>query len=323
MDPLDVFSPRTREWFERAFAGPHAGAGARLAGDREGRPRPRAGADRLREDARRVPHRHRPAERDARRRAPSPLRLAAQGAELRHRAEPSPPARGARIEAVGGRSHRRHAGRRAPPDAQDAARRPHHDSRVALPAPDLTGAREPARDRGRDPRRGARGRGNEAWRSPRPIARTAREARREAVPADRALGHAEAARRDRPLRRRHRSRDRARGRGRAQGARPRGRRPGRGHARAAIHLRALRADARGRRRDGRRRRAVESFDLALDLPGDPRPRPVAPLDDRLRQQPQARRAPRVAHQRARRRGACSCSSPGRSHASNALSSRSC
>ena len=66
---------------------------------------------------------------------------------------------------------------------------------------------------------------------------------------------------------------------------------------------ALRSAARRRRRDGRRRRAVEPLDLAVDLPRDPRARPRAPLDDRLRQQPAARRAARAPDQRARGRGA--------------------
>ena len=48
---------------------------------------------------------------------------------------------------------------------------------------------------------------------------------------------------------------------------------------------------------------VEPLDLALDLPCDPRAGARAPLDDRLRQQPPARGAPRASHQRARRGGA--------------------
>ena len=48
---------------------PDPGAGARLAGDRERQARARAGADRLREDARRLPARPRPPQRDARARA--------------------------------------------------------------------------------------------------------------------------------------------------------------------------------------------------------------------------------------------------------------
>ena len=44
-----------------------------------------------------------------------------------------------------------------------------------------------------------------------------------------------------------------------------------------------------------------ALDLALDLPGPARPRAAAPLDDRVRQQPAARRAARPPAQRARRR----------------------
>ena len=71
-----------------------AGAGAGLAGDRGGRPCPDPGADRLGEDARGVPLRHRPADGDAWPRPARPLRLAAEGAQLRRRAEPARPARG-------------------------------------------------------------------------------------------------------------------------------------------------------------------------------------------------------------------------------------
>ena len=64
--------------------------------------------------------------------------------------------------------------------------------------------------------------------------RAARAPRRAAVPAGRSLGDSAPARGDRSLRRGHGTRDRARRRGNAQGARPRGRRPGRGHARARL-----------------------------------------------------------------------------------------
>ena len=53
-----------------------------------------------------------------------------------------------------------------------------------------------------------------------------------------------------------------------------------------------------RRRDGLGLRVDRPLDLALDLSGRPRARPAAPLDDRLRQQPAARRAPRRAAERA-------------------------
>ena len=47
---------------------------------------------------------------------------------------------------------------------------------------------------------------------------------------------------------------------------------------------------------------LDAVDLAVDLPGAPAPRRAAPLDDRLRQQPPARRAARAAPQRAGRGG---------------------
>ena len=110
-------------------------------------------------------------------------------------------------------------------------------------------------------------------------------------PAHRALGDAAAARGDRTLRRR-RAADPPRRRGRVEAARPAGRRPGGGHARAG----------RGRGDDRlarHRRRGTRHVDLAVDLPGDPASRPRAPLDDRVRQQPAPRRAARAAAERAR------------------------
>ena len=92
MDPLDVFSPQTRDWFEGAFAGPTAaqaqgwpaiarggnvliqaptGSGKTLAAFLYG-------IDRLNAEPGRGPA--------------SALRLAAQGAELRRRAQPAEPA---------------------------------------------------------------------------------------------------------------------------------------------------------------------------------------------------------------------------------------
>ena len=62
MRRLDLFSRHTREWFERAFDGADARAGAGLAGDRLRRAHADPGADRLGQDARRVPLRDRPAD---------------------------------------------------------------------------------------------------------------------------------------------------------------------------------------------------------------------------------------------------------------------
>ena len=122
-----------------------------------------------------------------------------------------------------------------------------------------------------------------------------------AVPAHRPLGHAAAARGDRPLRRR----------------------PGRAielvdaGVRKELDLEVVVPveDMRELGVDGRARpcpsladgvemgvgvERVEPLDLAVDLPRAPRARPSAPLDDRLRQQPPPRRAARAPAQRARR-----------------------
>ena len=90
-----------------------------------------------------------------------------------------------------------------------------------------------------------------------------------------------------------------------------------------LDRRALRAAARRRRRDGSRGGEVEPLDLAVDLPGDPRARPAAPVDDRLRQQPPPRRAARAPDQRARRARSSRARTTARSRASSASSSRSC
>ena len=82
-----------------------------------------------------------------------------------------------------------------------------------------------------DPRRGARGRRDEARSTPGAVGGASRSPRRGARPAHRPLGDAAPARGDRALRVR-RAPDPARRRRHAQGARPPRRRPGRGHARA-------------------------------------------------------------------------------------------
>ena len=125
-------------------------AGARLAGDRRPPRRARLRADGLRQDARRLPLRHRrPVPRrargPARRRDPGPLRLAAARARERRREEPARPARGARrARARGGAPAagparrgplRRHARVAAGGDGARPAAHPRDDARVALPPP--------------------------------------------------------------------------------------------------------------------------------------------------------------------------------------------
>ena len=129
---LDLFSPVTREWFERAFARPTPAQEAGLAGDRLGRAHADPGADRVGQDARRVPLRDRPAERGAGGGAPAALRLSAEGAELRRRAQPARAARRDPVGADRGRPHRRHAAEGARGDAAQAAGHPDHHARVAL-----------------------------------------------------------------------------------------------------------------------------------------------------------------------------------------------
>ena len=282
MEPMEAFRPETRAWFERNFAAPTPAQEQRLARDRGRRARPHPGADRLGEDARGVPLGDRPLDGDAGTRPPPALRLAAQGTQLRRRAEPARPARRPPVGAAGCRPHGGHAAEGARGDASRAAGHPDHDARVALPAAHLARTRAAAQRRHADPRRGARGRRDEARRPSRALGRAARGARGAAAAADRALGDAAPARGDRAVRL-GRPADRARRRGRREGARSRGRRPGRGHARAGgLARRGLRA----------------ALDLAVDLPGARRARPRAPLDDRLRQQPPPRRAARAAAQRA-------------------------
>ena len=231
MDPLAVFIPATRAWFERTFDAPTpaqahgwpaiatgehtliqapTGSGKTLAAFLYG-------IDRLTAQPGRGP-------------APA-LRVAAEGAELRRRAQPARPARrprqpsSASPSAPATRRRRSGAMLRKPPD-------------ILITTPEslfllLTsrGARDAAGGRDADPRRGARRRRHEARRPPRPLRRAARAPARRAVQRIGALGDAAPAGGDRPLRlgrpRRSSSSTRA-----AQGARPPGRRPRRGHARA-------------------------------------------------------------------------------------------
>ena len=270
---LDVFSPATRSWFERAFDGADArpalgwpaiargghvliqaptGSGKTLAAFLLG---------------------DRPAERDARAGLRllyvSPLKALNYDIERNLRS----PLAGLELEAPGRGPHGRHAGRGAPADAADAARHPHHDARVALPAPDVAGARDAARDRDRDPRRGARGRRDEARRAPRALARAPRAAR------GRSRSSGSGCRRRSGRSRRSAGSSRARV-ARSSSSTPASRKeldlevvvPVEDMRELGSTARALRAAARRRGGDGRRRRALEPLDLALDLPGDPRAR---------------------------------------------------
>ena len=167
--------------FQRAHAalvrslvrGADAGAGGRLADDRLRRQHPDLRADRLRQDAERLPlgdRLARAAPGGARHRHQDRLRLAAEGALLRRRAQPARAAAGHRRRGLGRPADRRHAAEGAPGDEAHAARHPDHDPGVAVPDDHLAGARDPHRGRGgdrrRDPRRRASPSAAPTWRSP-------------------------------------------------------------------------------------------------------------------------------------------------------------
>ena len=246
-------------------------AGEGLARDRERREHADPGADRLGQDARRVPLCHRSSHARTRCRASRALRLAVEGIELRRRAEPARAARRAPVGAQRRGANRRHAAERARGDAALGAGHPDHDARVALSDADLAGAGASADDRHRDPRRGARRRGDEARCASCDLARAARTARAGLVPAHRPFRDAASARGDRAFRL-GRPRDRARRRGCGEAARPRGRRSARGHARARVDRTAAASCAGRRSGDGRRHRARVELDLAVDLSGGARAR---------------------------------------------------
>ena len=119
-DALEAFHPAVAEWFRRRFPDGPTAAGAGLAAHRRGHRHADRRADRLGQDARRLPRRHRPPvpgprlgyrrrERCARR-----VRVAAQGAGRRHRREPRAAARRDRRGGGGARSRRAHAPRCRP-----------------------------------------------------------------------------------------------------------------------------------------------------------------------------------------------------------------
>ena len=109
VDVLDAFHPLVAGWFRERFGAPDRAAARGLAADRRGRGRADRRADRLRQDARRVPRLPRRAgppraRRAARRSHGDPLRLAAQGAVQRRPAQPRGAARRARRVRRGARA---------------------------------------------------------------------------------------------------------------------------------------------------------------------------------------------------------------------------
>ncbi len=93
----DRFSPATRTWFDGAFEQADRGPGRRLGGDRPRRPHAGGRADRVGQDAGRVPLVAGPAGRHAaagrpEAALPGALRVPAEGARRRRRAQPARPA---------------------------------------------------------------------------------------------------------------------------------------------------------------------------------------------------------------------------------------
>ena len=260
--PLDRFSAPVRAWFETSFAAPTDAQAAGLAGDRRRRPHPAPRADRVGQDARRVPLGDRPARRprpsptkDQRCRVLyiSPLRALAVDVEKNLRAPLAGIALAAeRLGVPFARADRRACARATRPARSAStrpqpARHPHHHARVALPDAHVAGARDAARRRDGDRRRDPRARADQARRAPR-CSRSNGSKRSPTQPPQR-IGLSAT---QRPLdeiarflggsddERRPAGHDRRRGI--AQGARRRGDRPGRRHDRARRALAASGAD---------------------------------------------------------------------------------
>ena len=200
-DPLDAFGPAVRDWFAASFPAPtraQAEGWAAIAAGHHTLIHAPTGSgktlaaflwclDRLVRDPSPPPTREQPGSR------PRPVRLAAQGAVVRHRAQPpraagrdrprGGPARRGRPDDLGRAADRRHDRRGAAGPRPPPAGHPDHHARVALPAPDEPGARVPARRRARHRRRDPRDRRDEARRAPgaqprAPRARSGRPTRR-------------------------------------------------------------------------------------------------------------------------------------------------
>ena len=174
MDPLAPFSEKTRSWFERAFAGPtpaqEAGWPAIASGENVLIQAPTGSGKTLAAFL----HGIDTLDRGSRNGSPSALCLAAEGAQLRRRAEPARAARRDQVRPPRRRPHGRYDAEGAAGADQGAAGHPDHDARVAVPDVDLTGARNPARDRDGHRRRGPRRRRHQARRASGAVAGTAR-----------------------------------------------------------------------------------------------------------------------------------------------------
>ena len=146
----ETFHPLVQEWFEDRFHEADRTANPQLAADPRRRGRARLGADRLRQDPRRVPILSRRfglqgGRWDASRGDAGRLRLPAQGADQRRPQElgasagraagPRGRTRVGAFRNSHGGTHRRYAGERAAEDAAQAAARARHDAGIALHSP--------------------------------------------------------------------------------------------------------------------------------------------------------------------------------------------
>ncbi len=310
-DALAGFHPPVRDWFRGVLRGADAGPEEGLAADPRRAVHAAAGADGVGQDAGGLPGGDRPA--DVLARAGEEAGAAACCTSRRSRrsrstssgtcarrspgSRRSPSARASRIRVPDASRSDRET---RPPTSAPASRA--HPPDILITTPEslylmLTSqaARDPRLGRDRHRRRDPRPRRLQARRAPVPVAGAARGAAPERPPAaaHRALGDAAAARRDRAPARRRRG---PRQEGPVEAARPS--RSWMPAARKAFELTVevpvedMAASARRRSRPGPPSAPPRSrFHLAVDLPAAGRARPVAPLDDDLRQQPAAGRAP--------------------------------
>ena len=139
--PLSAFTPAVRDWFERAFEGPTPAqaqawpaiaTGEHVLITRPDRVSGKTLAAFLWALDRLAPRAGRP--------HAAGLRLAAEGARLRHRPQPARAAARHRRRPHRRRPHRRHARSASARRCAAPARHPHHDARVAVPDAHLAGA---------------------------------------------------------------------------------------------------------------------------------------------------------------------------------------
>ena len=268
-----------------------------MAGDRHRRAR----ADLARRPARARRSPRSCGARPARRRSPqrrsrtrlvyvSPLKALAYDVERNLRA----PLRGIGADVTVGDPHRRHAAARARGDAPPPAGHPDHDARVALPDAHARRRARCSRRRGGDRRRDPRRRRDEARRAPRADARAARRAAADGATRS---GSGLSATQN-PLEEIGRFLVGPRRTCTIVDAGMRKPLDLKIHVPVESMVEPEQGTDARRPRPVAGRRGDAQLDLAGDLPRAAQARARAPLDDRLRQQPPRRRAPRAAPQRA-------------------------